>query len=145
MKLNLNVKQTTPRAALVAARTLIAQRDNWMQGDHATDAGGGRNLFPFDPDAECFCVDGALIRGLCGPQGRRDIYDELLDALSISPVYRSAAHTLTETVEDLRQRRGKGPCGTHVQFNDHWLTKHDDVIYLLDEAIRRASTQYHVA
>ena len=145
MRVKINVKQTTARAALIAARALIEDRENWMQGDHATDAGGGRNLFPFDPDAACFCVDGALIRALCGPQGRIDHYDELLDVLSASPVYRSAAHTLTEMVEELRQRRGKGVCGTHVQFNDHWLTKHEDVLYLMDEAIRRASVQYHVA
>ena len=145
MQVKINVKQTTPRAALIAARALIADRENWMKEDHASDSTGGRNLFPFDPDARCFCVDGALVRGLCGPQGRKDSYDALLDVVMLSPVYRSAAHTLSDTVELLRERRGRGPCGTHVQFNDHWLTEHEDVLYLLDEAIRRASTQYHTA
>lgn len=46
---------------LIGARALIADPAHWTQEVHARDK-NGMPVVPTDPDATCFCADGALVK-----------------------------------------------------------------------------------
>lgn len=49
------------KSDLVAARALIANPEHWTYGDHAQTR-DGTLVYPTDPNAYCFCADGAMAR-----------------------------------------------------------------------------------
>lgn len=147
--MRVNIKHRTARGVLVAAQALIADPESWTKKDHArmtqpdtlTDGGP---VLPTDPDASCWCVDGAVLRALSGPQGRIDRDDEILEQFSFSPLYVEACDVLREAVEAVRDRSenvgderwaGMWDKASHVHLNDARETAHADVMELLSEAI----------
>ena len=95
--MGVNIKHRTARGVLVAAQALIARPEHWTKMEHArtTQPGtrtDGGPVLPTDPDASCWCADGAMLRALSGPQGRIDLNDdEILEQLSFSPSTRKPA------------------------------------------------------
>jgi hypothetical protein len=49
------------RFLLTAARQLIADPEHWTQGSNAKRLDGG-HVSALDPEAKCFCINGALVR-----------------------------------------------------------------------------------
>ena len=148
--MRVNVKHSAPKPALLAARALVARPENWIKGApakmlHRSEA-WWTTVFPTDVDAERFCLDGALIRALCGPQARTDREQDVMDEVSALPLYTECCDLLRDAVEAVRDRSenvsyrwfGMSDRASHVLFNDHDNTKHADVLAVLDSAIAQA-------
>ena len=68
--MRVQIKHRSARAAPIAVRAFNEHRDDWQQGDHASDADGGRNLFPFDPDPRAAIASTARSSARCAaPRG----------------------------------------------------------------------------
>ena len=155
--MRVNVKHRTAKGALLAARALIEDEQRWIKGGHAARCSStvtdghvidSPAVDSTDPDAVCWCLDGAIIRALVGPNGRRDHDRGLLDMLYRQPLYTEICDVLRGAVEDVRDEavraglKGDWPDlydrATHVAFNDHRNTMHIHVLKVLDTAIAEA-------
>ena len=97
------------REALIAVRELLTDPKHWTQGFYARDEAGGL-MDPKDSRAACWCLLGACRKVA-------DTYDNS-ERLGI----------FLSGVQD----------ESIVSFNDHPLTKHEDVLNLLDKTIANA-------
>lgn len=100
------------RDTLIAARALIDTPDKWIKRHWASDA-DGRQVFPTDPGAVCYCLVGA-IRACDGGTPARSLVATVIDELF--------DYRFTMTTD----------------FNDDLATTHADVMRVLDTAIERA-------
>lgn len=106
----------TKKEVLVAARGLIAQ--GWCKGHYAKDA-SGQSVTSIDDNARSFCAAGALSNVLNKPPG------EVLT--------RQDGSGMVEYLESFLGGRKL------ADYNDHPLTKQEDVLALFDKAIEAAA------
>lgn len=111
-----------PKPILVRARELIADPEHWTQDNYATD-NAGFPVLPFEPDAYCYCILGAVDRAIFEqlgeiPEGQGD---------SIARV--EASPLGGATIQALQAFT----VGLVCDFNDEH--EHADVLELLDKAI----------
>ena len=107
----------TVKQLLEQTRAKIEDPAHWVKGDYAKNAEGSV-VTPYDSDACCWCLDGAL-RAVAIPQPR---------------------YPLVATDLLLRQASQARGFASHLCFNDAPQTTHADVLQLLDDAILVAST-----
>lgn len=74
--------------ALLQARPLIADREHWTFGSHAETAEGVTVDFD-DPEAYCFCADGALARvtGVSSDWSETPLYQEAAQTLRRAAIH----------------------------------------------------------
>jgi hypothetical protein len=101
------------------ARALIANPNNWIKGNFATDAGGNM-VHPEDPPALCFCTMGAVRRARV----------DLLRTSEIVYGPLNAACWLGDWIDKHHPNIWGIAC-----FNDAEDTTHADVLRMFDETI----------
>jgi hypothetical protein len=99
--------------ALRNMRKLLSDPATWIKGDYAVNK-DGECIRPEHPDACQFCVEGARMRSVAPLEG----WDCVL-------VFRQLTCALPNGF------------GNIPAFNDHPDTKHEDVLALIDRAIKK--------
>lgn len=100
---------------LKAARAKIAKPENWRKGGYAADAHGRTCSFD-DPEAVCFCAEGALFSAVRDDSRLNNAYELVRAALPTKVTFLPA-------------------------FNDAETTAHADILALFDRAIAAAEAQ----
>lgn len=109
----------TSKELLEGAKQLISDPERWTQKALARD-GGGRSCLPWEQEAACWCVMGALQRAEHNHQA-----------------FGSA--TLNAMIALQSGAAAVNPAFGLFDFNDHADTKHGDVLAALDNAIARVT------
>lgn len=108
---------------LKEARALIADEENWTQGDYAQDKDGNQTM-PSLSEATCFCAVGAIHR-----VGRIKLSQSVpLDIISVLAIDEAVDRTDVGISES-----------AIIGFND--THTHADVLALFDRAIARAESE----
>jgi len=112
---------------LMDVRALLNEPARWTKGASARDA-AGLDVEPFDPNATCWCISGAMVAAanrLIAPGSMVDGYD-----LHEHP---NAAAFFRQAQEIVRRVVGGIPA-----FNDAANTKHADVVQAMTFAVEIA-------
>jgi hypothetical protein len=120
----------TVAETLIAARALIADPVHWTQEVHARDK-HGMPVLPTDPDATCFCADGALTKaaGVIIDDDGHWGNDEH---------YYAANKLLCDVTYDLTQQRSYARVNDgDAEIEDH--EAHAAVLMIFDRAINLAN------
>jgi hypothetical protein len=120
-----------PKPILIRARELIADPEHWTQHEHA-QSNAGAPVSPFDPDAYCFCIDGALLRATAERRGELEELQSTADLDAIDEIARVPEYALAySTLNNFLPGRV-----SPISFNDEHT--HADVLALLDKALADA-------
>lgn len=103
--------------ALQQVRDLLADHTRWTKDALARPAHDRRVICPGDPEATCWCLDGAL----------RKVADSSVE-------YVDAQIALNTAVRALFPDRitGYNSRAAYIEFNDHRETTHDDIMEVLN-------------
>lgn len=105
----------TTKETLIAARNIIANKENWTKNAMARSASTA-HVFVLSDEAVCFCAVGAVNR--CAQK-------------SLTPECESALHELRKALYST----GNYTFTSVIAFNDDRRTTHADVLRLFDVAI----------
>jgi hypothetical protein len=97
--------------ALLALRELLADESHWCQGVYARDA-AGLAIQVNSAAARSYCLMGAILRGAGEEHKRVDVRDAIVEAIYVRTMY--------DSIDG---------------FNDACGTQHEDVVWLIDQAI----------
>ena len=103
---------------LKIARGFIQEPDAWVQECHAWNH-IGEETDPTDPDAVCFCLEGAIMRAMT----------------ELSPVIASEPSFMSELVEIDAEVMGSD--GNICEWNDSPKRTHDEVLARVDATLER--------
>lgn len=115
--------KNTKLQALVGAFLILKSSARWVKGSFAVaNKKSGSWIDVESPDAKCFCTMGALQR--------------VSKEFGANPDFYRPAESLLDTAI---LKRTKGEHTSVIDFNDADKTKHNDVLSLLGDVIRRES------
>jgi hypothetical protein len=107
---------------------LLGTPEQWTKHAHARNA-DNLDVSPFNPDVECYCIDGALLRASAEAAGKLDEYRKLESDVAIDEASGlSGYHTAGCKLHDLLPHTG------YVEFNDDAETTYADVRSVIQKA-----------
>lgn len=125
------------REILLNTRNLIADREHWTYGSHAQSRDGSEHWFS-DPEAYCFCLDGALAR-MAGVQQNED--GDWLDTSAYDPpaeLLRESAFELFGTRSYVAVNDGEdGTIPNDMDMRKALSIMHLHTMQVLDRAISK--------
>lgn len=122
---------------LKAARELLSDESKWTQGDLVRAADGRYLDDVHSPEAACFCLVGGIDRSLPPIPRRKEDSIDVLDAWH--DLRSRSLKTVSRAIRSLTDSVYNEP--SIPRFNDDPGTTHEDILKVLDEAIKDAGGQ----
>lgn len=116
-------------------RDLLSDNARWTKDAHARiGEDGGTPCEPRDPDAKCWCLDGALLKVL-------DVECTNVSGAERRPEYEMIATLLNDAAHELFPDRISDEWSPFVHINDAPETTHDEILAVIDKAIENDPTE----